>query len=133
MKKRIIALLFAVCLCSAFAISASAVNGWSSNSYLSTYVHYIPILNDTAQGVPGTPSGYDFYSLHSQASVTAYSQSSPYSDTKTTYCYTPTYVQEGWSSYTSATASIRSMSSAYGSFSVGDNNGTVYQSCYWSK
>lgn len=75
-KKRILAMSIAgFCLISALCVTVGAISFYN-NSKLTIYYHYIPILNDSAVGIPGCPSGtYDYNTLYTYTTVTAYNGS----------------------------------------------------------
>jgi hypothetical protein len=127
MKKRIFSFVVAVCLCVSLCVVAGAIS-YATSGYISMSYHLIPILNDSATGVPGSPywgSYYNVNSLYSRATVTAYNNST--SNTATTNCYNPTYVLESWYTYTKATASINSIKSATATLLIGGDTGTATQ------
>jgi len=133
MKKRLFAFIMVVCVCVSLCVVAGAVT-FATDSSLSISYHLVPILNDTAKATPGLPywaSYNDNRTLKSYATVTAYSSSS--SDTASTYCTNDVYVLEGWYTYTSATASIRSIQSASASMTLYADTPSSTQYASWTR
>lgn len=127
-KKLAVMLMCVVMMLVMFALTVSAA---STNGYLDVYVHYVPILKDTATAI--TTTDYDFSSndgsdLWTNTTVYAY-KGSEYA--KNQGEFSGVWCVDGAGQ--SVEAKIRSIDKARGYHSGGGNRGSASCSTSWNK